>query len=160
MLLALLFVIILSSQTGITILVKSIIVLILGPPNLDSFFSINETDFNDTQMLNSLNETTCDFENAPGTYKFESSSNFDNYLKALGVGFIMRQLASLAQPVVTLSVDCNQDTNADAIIIEVTNTNTCQHDEKYEIFKKIICSLMPAIVAGQSLQMQEYQHTL
>ena len=128
MLLALLFVIILSSQTGITILVKSIIVLILGPPNLDSFFSINETDFNSTQMLNSSNSTTatCDFENAPGTYKFESSSNFDNYLKALGVGFIMRQLASLAQPVVTLSVDCNQDTNADAIIIEVTNANTCQ----------------------------------
>ena len=48
----------------------------------------------------------CDFSAAPGTYNYESAANFDSYLRALGVGFIMRQLAGIAQPVVTVSLDC------------------------------------------------------
>ena len=32
----------------------------------------------------------------------EESSNFDGYLKELGVGFILRQLAQVAQPTVTV----------------------------------------------------------
>merc|ERR1712227_903144 len=108
------FVIILSSKTGITILVKSIILLLLGPPNLEGFFDSNSTFALNNTTSDTEPTSLCDYQNVPGVYNFESSTNFDNYLKALGVGFIMRQLASLAQPVVTLSVDCHQDTNADA----------------------------------------------
>ena len=108
MLLAFLFVIILSSQTGITILVKSIMILLFGPPNLDSFFSQDNITMvtNSSQVLD--DRELCEYENANGTYKYESASNFQDYLKALGVGFIMRQLASLAQPTVTISIDCDQ----------------------------------------------------
>ena len=37
-----------------------------------------------------------------GTYSLESSSNFDSYLKELGVGFLLRQVAQVAQPTVTV----------------------------------------------------------
>ena len=47
MLLALLFVIILSSQTGISIIVKSITVLIMGPPDLGSYFSNSTLSMSD-----------------------------------------------------------------------------------------------------------------
>ena len=36
------------------------------------------------------------------TISLEESSNFDDYLKELGVGFILRQLAQVAQPTVTV----------------------------------------------------------
>ena len=111
MLLATLFVIILSSKTGITILVKSIILLLLGPPNLEGFFDSNSTFALNNTTSDTEPTSLCDYQNVPGVYSFESSTNFDNYLKALGVGFIMRQLASLAQPVVTISVDCDKKAN-------------------------------------------------
>ena len=116
MLLALLFLIILSTKTGISILVKSIFVLVLGPPNLELFFQSenNVTNISDVSSLfdnSTMSSDTCDYTNVNGTYKFESSSNFDNYMKALGIGFIMRQLASLAQPVVTLSIECADEAN-------------------------------------------------
>ena len=37
-----------------------------------------------------------------GTFYLHSSDNFDAYLTELGVGFILRQLASLAYPIVTV----------------------------------------------------------
>ena len=37
-----------------------------------------------------------------GMISLEGSSNFDSYLKELGVGFILRQLAQVAQPTVTV----------------------------------------------------------
>ena len=107
MLLAMLFVIILASRTGITILVKSIILLLLGPPNLEGFFDTNST----LNLNNTETDSLCNYNYVPGVYSFESSTNFDNYLKALGVGFIMRQLAGLAQPVVTISLDCDKQDN-------------------------------------------------
>merc|ERR1712156_1270841 len=42
-----------------------------------------------------------------GTYSLEESNNFDNYLKELGVGFILRQLAQVAQPTVTVGRNCS-----------------------------------------------------
>ena len=39
----------------------------------------------------------------PGTYIYQSSQNFDAYLKALGVSYFLRQLALLATPIVTIS---------------------------------------------------------
>ena len=36
-------------------------------------------------------------------YNLESSDNFNNYLKELGVSFVLRNLARLADPDVTIS---------------------------------------------------------
>jgi len=38
----------------------------------------------------------------PGTYKLSSSSNFNAYLKEIGVGYFLRKLAMMASPVVTI----------------------------------------------------------
>ena len=42
----------------------------------------------------------------PGTFTFERQSNFQNYLKELGVPYVLRTLAGIARPVVTVSRDC------------------------------------------------------
>ena len=84
MLLAILFLIFLSTETGITVLVKSIMILLLGQPNLDSFFSISNDITNSSVSVNNesfISSSTCDFSIASGTYNYESATNFDNYLK-------------------------------------------------------------------------------
>ncbi|XP_030636978.1 fatty acid binding protein 4b [Chanos chanos] len=40
-----------------------------------------------------------------GTWKITSSENFDEYMKAIGVGFATRQMGNLAKPNLSLSVD-------------------------------------------------------
>ncbi|XP_062393629.1 fatty acid-binding protein, heart-like [Sardina pilchardus] len=42
-----------------------------------------------------------------GTWKMVESENFDDYLKALGVGFAIRQVAGRAKPTMTISVDAD-----------------------------------------------------
>ena len=39
----------------------------------------------------------------PGTYSYASSTNFESYLRQLGVAYWLRQLALLAHPVVTIT---------------------------------------------------------
>ena len=81
MLLAILFLIFLSTETGITVLVKSITILLLGQPNLESFFSHDITNSSVTTNNESISPSSCDYSIAAGTYNYESASNFDNYLK-------------------------------------------------------------------------------
>ena len=38
-----------------------------------------------------------------GTFYLHSSEGFDSYLAELGVGYILRQLAALAFPIITVS---------------------------------------------------------
>ncbi|XP_062322819.1 fatty acid binding protein 4b [Osmerus eperlanus] len=40
-----------------------------------------------------------------GTWKMASSENFDEYMKAVGVGFATRQLGNMAKPNLLFSVD-------------------------------------------------------
>ncbi|KAJ8354353.1 hypothetical protein SKAU_G00219200 [Synaphobranchus kaupii] len=40
-----------------------------------------------------------------GTWKISSSENFDEYMKALGVGFAIRQMGNMAKPNLIISVD-------------------------------------------------------
>ncbi|XP_062385911.1 myelin P2 protein-like [Sardina pilchardus] len=40
-----------------------------------------------------------------GSWKMVESENFDEYLKALGVGFALRQVASRAKPSLTITMD-------------------------------------------------------
>ena len=49
--------------------------------------------------------TTSEIAAAPlyiGTFYLESSDNFEAYLTELGVGYILRQLAMLALPIITI----------------------------------------------------------
>jgi len=41
--------------------------------------------------------------NIEGTYKLDFSENFDEFMKALGVGMVMRKMANSATPVVTIT---------------------------------------------------------
>ncbi|TRY70774.1 hypothetical protein TCAL_04841 [Tigriopus californicus] len=41
-----------------------------------------------------------------GTFAYQSSVNFDNYLKELGVSYVLRTFAGMATPVVTISKKC------------------------------------------------------
>lgn len=40
-----------------------------------------------------------------GTWQLESSENFDEYMKAVDVGFMMRKLGAMAKPNVSISLD-------------------------------------------------------
>ncbi|KAJ8267571.1 hypothetical protein COCON_G00127430 [Conger conger] len=40
-----------------------------------------------------------------GTWRIQSSENFDEYMKALGVGFATRQVGNMAKPNLTFCVD-------------------------------------------------------
>ena len=37
-----------------------------------------------------------------GEYTYQSSVNFDNYLKEMGLSYILRQMAAVARPVITI----------------------------------------------------------
>ena len=52
----------------------------------------------------------------PGIYDYESSVNFDNYLAALGVNYLLRKLAGLAYPVVTISTTCKEKADVSRIL--------------------------------------------
>merc|ERR1711970_61965 len=57
-----------------------------------------------------------------GTYKLETSENFDEFMKALGVGMVMRKMANTATPVVTVSKDETETYN----IKQVTTFKTTE----------------------------------
>ncbi|XP_063448907.1 sodium/calcium exchanger regulatory protein 1-like [Mytilus trossulus] len=42
---------------------------------------------------------------ALGTWNMAESHNFDDYMKALGVGLVMRKMANMAKPTIEISVD-------------------------------------------------------
>jgi len=44
----------------------------------------------------------------PGTYQYNSSSNFNTYLKELGVPWLLRTFAGMANPTIILSKECPQ----------------------------------------------------
>ena len=52
------------------------------------------------------------------SYDFESSTNFDNYLKELGVNFVLRKLAGLATPAITISTDCQESLSNVSFVID------------------------------------------
>eukprot|EP00092_Neocalanus_flemingeri_P025452 GFUD01027595.1.p1 GENE.GFUD01027595.1~~GFUD01027595.1.p1 ORF type:complete len:222 (+),score=53.59 GFUD01027595.1:346-1011(+) len=101
MLLPLLCTLILSTQLGLSLVVKSLFMLLLGPGNHSSEVLSNITT---VHTSNSSDSSTRQF--ILGTYNLESSSNFDSYLEEMGVSYFLRQLAQLAQPSVTFDINC------------------------------------------------------
>ena len=47
-----------------------------------------------------------------GEFHYKSAVNFDPYLKELGVPYLLRTMAGLATPIVTISSDCPEETEA------------------------------------------------
>ena len=45
-----------------------------------------------------------------GKYTYESGENFDEFLKALGVGFILRNLAKTSKPTIEITLDGDEYT--------------------------------------------------
>lgn len=66
-------------------------------PELTSITPINHTEGTQPQLEQSY---------ILGTYAYQSSVNFDNYLKELGVSYLLRSFAGMATPVVTISKIC------------------------------------------------------
>ena len=83
---------VLSSEYLVNLLLQANLSLFLGSPQ----DNLNMTD-NLTADLNNSQESFID-----GSYFYEKSENFDEYLTELGVGYFLRQLAALAYPILTV----------------------------------------------------------
>jgi len=71
------------------------------------------TDASAVSLMSSTDaSTTPEMSLITGIYTFESEDNFQKYLKKLGVPYVLRSLASMATPVITISKNC-QDIPAD-----------------------------------------------
>ena len=90
------------------ILAKLLFTVIMARTTTDLAF---QTHNNFSMVLSNIDTTKtpiqCDL--IPGIYDYQSSRNFDNYLKALGVNSILRTLAGLASPIVTISTNCQEN---------------------------------------------------
>jgi len=80
---------VLSSEYLLNLLLQAHLTLFLGK---------SQDNFNITTDDNLTSEES--FIN--GTYFYEKSDNFDEYLTELGVGYFLRQLAALAYPILTV----------------------------------------------------------
>jgi len=82
-----------SSEYLVTLITRGLLLLFLGAEDLRRSGPNNSTSSNRTTSPSSL---------MSGTFHLHSSDNFDAYLSELGVSFILRQLASLAFPIITV----------------------------------------------------------
>ena len=105
MLLPLLCTLIVSTQLGLSLVVKSLFLLFLGPGNQMDMLSNITTVYSNSSNISNSSNTNIQF--ILGTYNLESSSNFDSYLQEMGVSYFLRQLAQLAQPSVTFDINCH-----------------------------------------------------
>ena len=81
--------------------------MLLGPGGSVPPFPTNETNTslytNTTANHNTSTSGDSLLELMEGSFHLHSSDNFDSYLEELGVGYILRQLAALAFPIITVS---------------------------------------------------------
>ena len=84
---------VLSSEYLVNLLLQAQLALFLGSPQ-DNFTMPD----NLTADLSNTQESFID-----GSYFYEKSENFDEYLTELGVGYFLRQLAALAFPILTVT---------------------------------------------------------
>ena len=90
-----------SSEYLLTLLLRAHLLLFLGPGNQQpAAHPANWTAQLQGNLTKSLTEAGSELIN--GTYYYESSDNFDAYLTELGVGWLLRQAAMLAFPIVTV----------------------------------------------------------
>merc|ERR1711988_1074025 len=94
---------VLSSEYLLNLLLQAHLTLFLGK---------SQDNFNITTDDNLTSEES--FIN--GTYFYEKSDNFDEYLTELGVGYFLRQLAALAFPILTVTRSCPDDSLEDSCL--------------------------------------------
>merc|ERR1711973_119886 len=58
-----------------------------------------------TSLLSLKFAVTAKMSKIPGTYKLVDSVNFDDFMKAIGVGMVMRGMASKAKPDIVFSIN-------------------------------------------------------
>ena len=82
--------------------------VLLGPGDSLPPFPTNETSpslYTDTTAHhNSTSSEDSLLDLMEGSIHHHSSDNYDSYLEELGVGYILRQLAALAFPIITVSI--------------------------------------------------------
>jgi len=73
-----------------------------------------------------------------GIYDYQSSVNFDNYLKQLGVNYVLRKLAALASPTVTIGTNCQDHELHDKECIWSIKTDTVfrSHSVSFKLNQK------------------------
>ena len=82
---------VLSSEYLVRLLIRSQVLLFMGPEDRDP-------DVNTTKEFESSESDLFS-----GTFYLESSHNFGEYLTELGVGYFLRQLALLAFPILSIA---------------------------------------------------------
>ena len=85
-----------SSEYLINLLMRAILLLFLGAENINTRSSSNQTSLS----TDNLNSEVPYYE---GSFFYDHSDNFENYLTELGVGYFLRKLALLAFPIVTVT---------------------------------------------------------
>ena len=86
----------LLSEEVTMLVVRSLLALFLGSPTYSSSSSNNNSQ-------NSSSSSRSHSNLIEGTFQLESAHNFEAYLAELRVNIILRRLASLANPTVTIS---------------------------------------------------------
>ena len=89
-----------SSEYLINLLMRATLLLFLGAENINTRSTSNQTFFTGTDNLTSTSEAPLHYE---GSFFYDHSDNFENYLTELGVGYFLRKLALLAFPIVTVT---------------------------------------------------------
>ena len=85
-----------SSEYLINLLLRAILLLFLGAENINTRSASNQTLF-------STDNLTSEAPHYEGSFFYDHSDNFENYLSELGVGYFLRKLALLAFPIVTVT---------------------------------------------------------
>ena len=67
----------------------------------------------------------------PGKYQLTDSENFDKFMGALGVGYLVRKLGNQSKPLVTLSQDGEDWTMKSESLVKTTETKF-QMDKQFE----------------------------
>ena len=85
-----------SSEYLVNLLLRAILLLFLGAENINTRSTSNQTLFS----TDNLNSEAPYYE---GSFFYDHSDNFENYLTELGVGYFLRKLALLAFPIITVT---------------------------------------------------------
>jgi len=94
-----------SSEYLVNLLLRANLLLFLGS-DINTRAASNQTLFSDTDIL--INDEPLHV----GSFYYEHSENFENYLTELGVGYFLRKLALLAFPIVTITRKCTDNSSS------------------------------------------------
>ncbi|CAB4058047.1 unnamed protein product [Lepeophtheirus salmonis] len=103
--------------------------IISGTPTVASEEMNNTTNTTSTVLLSPSDSLLT------GTFTYGHSNNFEAYLKELGVPYLLRSLALLASPVVTISKKCPFESSVDEGCLWKIRTDTIfrSHEAEFKL---------------------------